>query len=228
MPRSAVVVEDDDALRRVISLVLRGDGFEVAEAATGAQGLALATDGPVDVVLLDLMLPDVPGVDVCRELRRRSTVPVVVVTARAGSRDVVEALEAGADDYVTKPFVAKVLTARVQAVLRRSTPQTEPLHDVELGDLVLRRGQGDVVVRGEPVPLTRTEQALLEELAGRPGQAVGRTELLRRVWGREWFGDDRVVDVHVHRLRRKLEQDPARPVHLLTVRGRGYRLAGDV
>ncbi|WP_299038570.1 response regulator transcription factor [uncultured Pseudokineococcus sp.] len=228
MPRLALVVEDDPRLRRVVQLVLQGEGFEVVGAATGAEALEVlsARDVDVDVVLLDLRLPDVAGLDVCREIRRTSLVPVVVVSAMADSHDVVAGLEAGADDYVTKPFVAKELTARVRAVLRRANAVPPP-QDLAVGDVVVRASSGDVLVRGEPVPLTRTEQRLLAELAAEPGRVLAREELLERVWGRSWYGDVRVVDVHVHRLRVKVEADPSRPTVVLTVRGQGYRLSTD-
>ncbi|GAA2024962.1 response regulator transcription factor [Pseudokineococcus marinus] len=226
MPRSALVVEDDPGLRRVISLVLGSEGFDVVPAGTGGEALAVLAERDVDVVLLDLRLPDVDGLEVLREVRRSSLVPVVVVSARDDSHDVVAGLEAGADDYVTKPFVAKELTARVRALVRRATA-VPTSREVPLGDVVVRPGSGDVLVRGEPVALTRTEQRLLVELAAEPGRVLSREELLERVWGRTWFGDVRVVDVHVHRLRAKVEHDPSRPRVVLTVRGQGYRLSVD-
>lgn len=226
MPRSALVVEDDAGLRRVITLVLDAEGFDVVPAGTGGEALDVLAEQDVDVVLLDLRLPDVDGLEVLRQVRRDSLVPVLVVSARDDSHDVVAGLEAGADDYVTKPFVAKELTARVRALVRRATAVPRPA-EVALGDVVVRPGSGDVLVRGEPVALTRTEQRLLAELAAEPGRVLGREELLERVWGRSWFGDVRVVDVHVHRLRAKVEVDPSRPALLLTVRGRGYRLSTD-
>ncbi|WP_308220302.1 response regulator transcription factor [Kineococcus sp. TRM81007] len=223
MSRSVLLVEDDPLVRRVVRMTLAAEGYEVTEAETGEAALERLGEGGVDAVLLDLMLPGADGFETCRRIRRTSDVPVIVVTARADSHDVVAGLEAGADDYVTKPFVPKELTARLRAALRRS-PAEDPSPRVEAGDLVVVPRDGLVLLHGEPVDLTRTELRLLCELAAVPGRATTREELLERVWGYGYFGDSRLVDVHVRRLRTKVEDDPAHPRHVVTVRGIGYRL----
>ncbi|WP_432484666.1 response regulator [Kineococcus esterisolvens] len=223
MSRSVLVVEDDPMVRRVVRMTLAAEGYDVTEADTGEAALERLGEAPVDAVLLDLMLPGLDGFETCRRIRRTSDVPVIVVTARADSHDVVAGLESGADDYVTKPFVPKELTARLRAALRRS-PTSDPSPRVQAGDLEISSRDGLVLRRGEPVDLTRTELRLLCELAAAPGRATTREELLERVWGYGYFGDSRLVDVHVRRLRTKVEDDPAHPRHVVTVRGIGYRL----
>jgi DNA-binding response OmpR family regulator len=171
------------------------------------------------------MLPGMDGFECCRALRRQSAVPIIIVTARADTHDVVAGLEAGADDYVTKPFVAKELAARIRALLRRARPPEEDPDAMTFGDLQLLPEQG--VLRktdGEEVHCTRTEFRLLCELAASPNKVLSREQLLDRVWGYDYFGDGRLVDVHIRRLRTKVEADPALPRHILTVRGMGYKL----
>jgi DNA-binding response OmpR family regulator len=178
---------------------------------------------PADVVLIDLMLPGMDGFECCRQLRRTSAVPVIMVTARTDTHDVVAGLEAGADDYVTKPFVAKELAARIRALLRRARSVDEP-SVLTFGDIEVRPDEGTVERAGEEVHCTRTEFRLLCELATNPGKVLSREQLLDRVWGYDYFGDGRLVDVHIRRLRTKIEPDPANPRHILTVRGMGYKL----
>jgi len=223
--RSVLLVEDDARVRRVLRLALGDEGYDVTEAADGGQALeALARTAP-DVVLLDLMLPDVDGFTVCRRIRRTSAVPVIMVTARTDSHDVVAGLESGADDYVTKPLVAKELAARIRALLRRTEPVREPAHaQVQAGDLSIRISEGLVTRAGRTISLTRTEFRLLAELAAAGGAVCSRQHLLDRVWGYGYFGDTRIVDVHIRRLRAKVEPDPASPVLVVTARGLGYRL----
>ncbi|MDD9350619.1 response regulator transcription factor [Mumia sp.] len=223
-----LLVEDDPRVRRSLRLALEDEGYAVVEASTGASALDMLRERGPDVVLLDLMLPDTDGFSVCRELRRESAVPVIMVTARTDSHDVVAGLEAGADDYVTKPLVAKELSARIRALLRRATagPSAAPRDDLTLGDLRIDLGDAVVVRDGVELPLTRTEFKLLAELVLAEGRVCSREHLLDKVWGYGYFGDSRIVDVHVRRLRMKVEHDPASPCHLLTVRGLGYRLAG--
>ena len=212
-------------MRRVLRLALEDEGYEVAEAATGSDGLRAMQSDPPDVVLLDLMLPDTDGFAVCRGIRRDSAVPVIMVTARTDSHDVVAGLEAGADDYVTKPLVAKELSARIRALLRRAQSSSEPTASrLVVGDLAIEVDEGTVRRGGELLPLTRTEFRLLIELARHEGRVCSREHLLERVWGYGYFGDSRLVDVHIRRLRTKLERDPANPRHVVTVRGLGYRL----
>ena len=206
-------------------LVLEDEGYAVEEAASGEAALAAFGRTAADVVLIDLMLPGMDGFETCRSLRRSSDVPVIMVTARNDTYDVVAGLEAGADDYVTKPFVAKELAARIRALLRRARTSTEPATSVvRVGDLEIVPDAGEVRRAGELVHLTRTEFRLLCELASSPGRVFSRELLLERVWGYDYFGDGRLVDVHVRRLRTKVEGDPARPRHVVTVRGLGYKL----
>jgi DNA-binding response OmpR family regulator len=223
VPQSVLVIEDDDRIRRIVAMSLRAEGLDVHEAGTGEEGLALLRDHQVDVILLDLMLPGVDGFEVCRQIRRTSDTPVIMVTARADSHDVVAGLEAGADDYVTKPFVAKELSARIRALVRRAKG---PAHRqrISIGDLEIAPHEGTVTRAGVPVELTKTEFKLLTELATEPGRVLSREELLERVWGYDYFGDSRLVDVHVRRLRKKVEVDPGNPTVVTTVRGMGYRI----
>ena len=225
MAHSLLLVEDEPRIRRVLRLALEDEGYLVSEAANGLDALAALRREPPDIVLLDLMLPDRDGFTVCREIRRTSDVPVIMVTARTGSQDVVAGLEAGADDYVTKPLVAKELSARIRALLRRVEPNGAPVRErIVVGELEIDLPGAAVVREGSVLPLTRTEFKLLVELASMEGRVCSREHLLSKVWGYGYFGDSRIVDVHVRRLRLKIERDPASPQHLVTARGLGYRL----
>lgn len=223
MPRSVLLVEDDARIRRIVVLALTSEGFRVSEAETGETGLAMLADQSFDVILLDVMLPERDGFDVCRSIRHQSAAPIIMVTARTDSHDVVAGLEAGADDYVTKPFVVKELSARIRALLRRASGTPTAEH-VRIGDLVVSPQHGVATRDGVPLALTRTEFQLLCELAAVPGRVLSREQLLERVWGYDYFGDSRIVDAHIRRLRTKIEADPARPTVVLTVRGMGYQL----
>jgi DNA-binding response OmpR family regulator len=225
VPRSVLIVEDDPRVRRIVQMTLQREGLEVVEADSGEAGLEHLAERDFDVVLLDLMLPGKDGFEVCREIRRTSNVPIIMVTARGDSHDVVAGLEAGADDYVSKPFVAKELSARIRALSRR-TRAPEPRVRIEVGDLEIAPQDGTVTRDGELVNLTRTEFKLLCELAMEPGRVLSREQLLERVWGYDYFGDSRLVDVHVRRLRKKVEGDPSNPTVVTTVRGMGYRVPG--
>ena len=217
-----LLVEDDPRIRRVLELALRDHGYDVRTADSGEQALHEVTVRRPDVLLLDLMLPGIDGLEVCRRLRVDGDLPIIAVTARTDSSDVVAGLEAGADDYVTKPVVASVLAARIRAVLRRV-----PAYDghTRIGDLELLVDRAVVLRRGKELSLTKTEFRLLCELAEHRGAVKTREDLLRNVWGYDYFGDTRLLDVHVRRLRTKVEDDPGRPALILTVRGIGYRLA---
>lgn len=220
-----LLVEDDERIRLALSLALNDMGFDVVQAASGELALDRLDDVAVDVVLLDLMLPGVDGLTVCRLLRARGDLPIIIITARSDTADVIEGLEAGADDYMTKPLVASELAARIRALLRRrrSTVVGPVPSAVRIGDLEIRLSDGLVQRGGADVHLTRTEFRLLAELVSAGGTVVTREELLQRVWGYDYFGDTRLLDVHMRRLRRKVEVDPDDPILLTTVRGVGYR-----
>lgn len=223
-------VEDDDNIRLALRLALEDEGYEVIEAPDGASGIRLFGETAPDLVLLDLRLPDVSGFDVCRQLRAHSLTPIIMVTAQTDTHDLVAGLEAGADDYVTKPVVTKELAARIRAALRRvqlqenpSTPTAVARLD-RVADLEIRRDLGIVLKAGRELPLTRTEYRLLCEFADHAGQVLSRDQLLERVWGYEYLGDSRLVDAHVRRLRVKIEDQPDEPKIIVTARGLGYRL----
>ncbi len=206
-------------------LALEDEGYEVEDVPSGEEAVARFHAEPFELALIDLMLPGMDGFETCRSLRRSSTVPIIMVTARSDTHDVVAGLEAGADDYVTKPFVAKELAARIRALLRRSRPDNAPESVVAFGDVEIEPDAGVVRRGGAEVHCTRTEFRLLCELADHPGKVLSREHLLEKVWGYDYFGDGRLVDVHVRRLRTKVEPDPANPQFILTVRGMGYKLA---
>jgi DNA-binding response OmpR family regulator len=219
-----LTVEDDERIRAAVKLALEDEGWTVDEAASGEDALVLFGRQPADVVLIDIMLPGIDGFELCRGIRRTSDVPIVMVTARADTHDVVAGLEAGADDYLTKPFAPKELSARIRALLRRVRPSGPSHPRLVFGDLEVVPDEGKVTLGGREVHLTKTEFRLLCELAQNPGRVFSREMLLDKVWGYDYFGDGRLVDVHVRRLRTKVEADPANPRHVVTVRGLGYRL----
>lgn len=219
-----LVVEDDASIREVTVLGLRRAGFRVDSAVDGRQALAAWRAHPVDLIVLDIMLPGLDGLEVCREIRRTSQVPILMLTARADTIDVVVGLECGADDYLRKPFDLPELVARVRSVLRRvSAPVPSTL--IEVGGLEIDPGGFVVRQHGREVALTTTEFRLLLELARRPGQVFTRELLLHLVWNHDFLGDSRLVDVAVQRLRAKVEEDPARPRLVQTVRGAGYKVS---
>jgi len=224
---SLLFIEDDDSIRLALRLALEDEGYEVREAADGRTGLEVFAQQEPDLVLLDLRLPDMSGFDVCRSLRKASIVPIIIITAQTDTYDLVAGLEAGADDYVTKPVVPKELAARIRALLRRVQLQESSSaipRATRLGDVELRREQGIVLKAGREVSLTKTEFRLLCEFADHAGAVLSRDQLLERVWGYEYLGDSRLVDAHVRRLRVKIEDHPDDPRLIVTVRGLGYRL----
>ena len=205
-------------------MALEEEGWDVIEADTGERALETFNNSPADVVLIDIMLPGIDGFEVCRSLRRASDVPIIMVTARADTHDVVAGLEAGADDYLTKPFAPKELSARIRAMLRRARVSEPDLERIKVGELEISPDEGMVLKNGTELHLTKTEFKLLVELASQPGKVFSREVLLERVWGYDYFGDGRLVDVHVRRLRTKVESDPASPRYVVTSRGLGYKL----
>ena len=223
MDERLLLVEDDASIREIVSIGLSAAGFRLITAEDGRDGLAKARAGSFDVVILDVMLPSMDGFEVCREIRKFSRVPVVMLTARADLVDVVVGLESGADDYVKKPFELPELVARLRAVLRRaSAPAQAAL--ILAGALEIDPAGFTVRKNGEEVTLTATEFRLLLELARRPGQVFTRELLLQRVWDYEYLGDSHLVDVAIGRLRAKVEDDPSHPALIKTIRGVGYRL----
>ena len=221
-----LIVEDEESYREATAYMLRKEGFEVTEAADGAQGLAEFARVGADIVLLDLMMPGLPGTEVCRQLRLRSNVPIIMVTARDSEVDKVVGLELGADDYVTKPFSHRELVARIRAVLRRGQDNELLPELVEAGGVRMDVERHEVTVNGESIRLALKEFELLELLLRNSGRVMTRGQLIDRIWGADYVGDTKTLDVHVKRLRAKIERDPSSPVLLVTVRGLGYKFEG--
>ena len=226
--QSLLFIEDDGAIRQALRMALEDEGYEVREAADGFSGLAIFAAQPPDLVLLDLRLPDISGFEVCRTLRQHSIVPIIMVTAQTDTHDLVAGLEAGADDYVTKPVVAKELAARIRAALRRTqligNVAGAHAHVMRVADIEINRDLSVVTKGGVELRLTKTEYHLLCEFADHPNMVLSRDQLLERVWGYEYLGDSRLVDAHIRRLRVKIEDHPDEPKIIVTVRGLGYRL----
>ncbi len=222
MPALIITIEDEDPVTEAIVAALEPDGYRILSASDGAAGLELVTSEHPDLVLLDLMLPKLGGMDVCERIREHSEVPIIMVTGMDTEDDKVAGLLQGADDYISKPFLARELRARVEAVLRRSTHWSDGQEDLrlEVGDLVVWPAAREVKLRGERIKLTPKEHDLIEHA----GKVVPREELLRKVWGADEYIDPRTLDVHIRWLREKLEDEPSKPRRLITLRGKGYVL----
>jgi two-component system response regulator RegX3 len=225
-PPLILVVDDEQSYRDALAVALQREGFLVETAADGPEAIVRFDMAKPALVLLDVMLPKISGIDVCREIRTRSRVPIIMVTARNAEIDAVVGLEVGADDYVTKPFRLRELIARVRAALRRMPVSEDELDRpeiLEVGDVRLDAGRHEVFVRGNPVPLPLKEFELLEILMANAGRVLTRDVLIDRIWGPNYYGDTKTLDVHIKRLRSKIELDPANPERIVTVRGVGYR-----
>lgn len=221
-----LVVEDEESYRAPLTYLLEKEGYKVTTATTGAEGLEKFSRGGADLVLLDLMLPEISGTEVCREIRRDSSVPIIMVTAKDSEIDKVLGLEFGADDYVTKPYSSRELIARIRAVLRRRIPEddTEDTAILRTSRLTMDIDRHRVEVDSEEVSLPLKEFELLEMLLRNAGRVLTRSQLIDRVWGSDYVGDTKTLDVHIKRLRAKVEEDPSQPTTIITVRGLGYRL----
>ena len=227
-PKTILVIEDDADIRKLVELHLRDSGYEVSVETTGGDGLSHALSRSMDLVLLDLMLPGVDGLEICRRLRaEKPHVPILMLTARSTELDRVLGLELGADDYLTKPFSVRELLARIKAIFRRiETIETEPpAANVEIGQLTIDADRRQVTIEGTPIALTAREFDLLSFFAKHPGRVFTRGQLLDRVWGYAHEGYEHTVNTHINRLRRKLEDDPSHPRYILTVWGVGYRFS---
>ncbi len=223
---TVLVVEDEEAFVEALTVGLKREGFRVHVARDGAEALVVFGAVDPDLVLLDVMLPKLSGIDVCREIRKTSKVPIIMVTAKAGEIDTVVGLEVGADDYVTKPYRLRELVARMRAVLRRApTTDTEvrSLDVIEVGDVVVDPEAHEVTIRGEAVQLPLKEFELLTILVENAGRVLPRDTLIDRVWGHDYVGDTKTLDVHIKRLRSKVEDDPTNPTRIVTIRGLGYK-----
>lgn len=223
---TVLIIEDESPIAEAVAYTLRQEGYQVLLAEDGERGLSMARTEKPDVIVLDLMLPHLSGLDVCRAIRKESDVPIIMLTAKASETDKVVGMEIGADDYMTKPFSTRELIARIKAVLRRSSGRLKIKGAINFGDLEIDENKQTVFRSGEPINLSRREFALLAFFATNPDQVFTREAILDRVWGPEAFVEPHTVDVHVRWLRTKIEKDPSLPRHILTVRGVGYRFSG--
>ncbi|HEX5948454.1 MAG TPA: response regulator transcription factor [Actinomycetota bacterium] len=220
-----LLVDDDARLREIVGMALEGEGYGVRAAASAEEAVAILDQDDPDLLILDVMLPGRDGFELCREIRTKSPVPILMLTAKTDTVDVVVGLESGADDYVTKPFVTKELVARIRALLRRARGVEQSPRKIAVDDLEIKPDAATVTKDGRPLHLTKTEFKLLLTLASRPNQVFTREVLLQQVWDYDYFGDSRLVDVHIRRLRAKIEDDPREPTIVQTVRGLGYKVA---
>jgi two-component system response regulator RegX3 len=219
-----LVVEDEKSLSEPLAYLLRREGYEVSVVDNGLSAIDAVDQAPPDLMLLDLMLPGLAGTEVCREVRTRSSLPIIMLTAKDSEIDIVVGLELGADDYVTKPYSSRELLARIKAVLRRRSTDPDTADGVlEYHDIVLDSDRHQLQVRGAPVPLPLKEFELLELLMVNAGMVLTRGQIIDRVWGSDYFGDTKTLDVHIKRLRSKVEVQPSEPTVIVTVRGLGYR-----
>jgi two-component system response regulator RegX3 len=222
-----LIIEDEISFSEALSFLLEKEGFETRVAETGKQGIAAFNEGQFDLVLLDLMIPEISGIDVCRTIRTSSTIPIIMLTAKDSEVDKVVGLELGADDYVTKPYSARELVARIKAVLRRGvsdesgSAESVGIHSV--GGIRMDIERHQVTVKGALIPLPLKEFELLEFLMRNSGRVLTRGQLIDRVWGGDYYGDTKTLDVHIKRLRSKIEEDPGNPVLIQTIRGLGYK-----
>jgi two-component system response regulator MtrA len=220
-----MLVDDDARLREIVGMALEDEGYGVRTAGSAEEALGLLGTADPDLLILDVMLPGQDGFELCRAIRTQSPVPILMLTAKTDTVDIVVGLESGADDYVTKPFVTKELVARIRALLRRTRASEAAPRKIVVGDIEIEPQAAAVTKRGVPVHLTKTEFRLLLTLASRPNQVFTREVILQQVWEYDYFGDSRLVDVHVRRLRAKVEDDPRNPSIVQTVRGIGYKVA---
>lgn len=224
-----LIVEDESSFSEALAFLLGKEGFDVSVAEDGRAALSMFAKEGADLILLDLMIPEISGVDVCRTIRTTSQVPIIMLTAKDAEIDKVVGLELGADDYVTKPYSSRELIARIKAVLRRGVPDSELASDLEVinvGPIKLDTARHQASINGSPIALPLKEFELLEFLMRNPGRVLTRSQLIDRVWGGDYFGDTKTLDVHIKRLRSKLEMDSANPVLIQTIRGLGYKLEG--
>jgi two-component system, OmpR family, response regulator RegX3 len=222
-----LVVEDEKSLSEPLAYLLRREGYEVSVVDNGLSAVEAVDHSPPDLMLLDLMLPGLAGTEVCREVRNRSSLPIIMLTAKDSEVDIVVGLELGADDYVTKPYSSRELLARIKAVLRRRSTDPDPADGIlEYHGIVLDSDRHQLQVRGEPVSLPLKEFELLELLMVNAGRVLTRGQIIDRVWGSDYFGDTKTLDVHIKRLRSKIEVHPSEPTVIVTVRGLGYRFEG--
>jgi two-component system response regulator RegX3 len=223
---SVMIVEDENTLREALAYLLKKEGYSITEASDGEQALTKFEKGNIDLIILDLMLPGISGSEVCKRIRKSSNVPIIMLTAKDAEIDKVVGLEIGADDYVTKPYSTSELLARMKAVLRRQSPALSSGHSegiIAAGPVEINHDKHQVSVRGQKVPMPLKEYELLELLVENKNRVLTRGQIIDAVWGSNYFGDTKTLDVHIKRLRTKIETDPAEPKHLLTVRGVGYK-----